>query len=108
METAQTAYYRGEGGVIWELDLPLTEVMQEKLTKGYLTRVNEDGTPYVEPVEPTGDGNEPPPPPVEVPPAQSASKAEWVGYAVRVGQMEPGDAEGLTKQDLIDRFGTPS
>lgn len=111
MSEANVGYFLGEGGVQWTFDLPLTEVLQEKLTKGYLRRVNEDGTPYVEPVEAveaTGDDNDPPPPPVELPPAASATKAEWVGYAVRVGQMEPGDAEGLTKQDLIDKFGTPS
>jgi hypothetical protein len=90
---AESAYYRGEGGTIWEMDLPLPEVMQEKAVKGYLKRVNEDGTAYVEAVE-------------EEPqrPAKTASKAEWVGWAVHNG-MTPDDADALTKNDLIEKFG---
>lgn len=105
----ETAHYLGEGGVPWEFDLPLTEVLQEKVTKGYLRRINADGSQYIEPVDaPVDDSGPPPPtPPVEQPPALNAPKAEWVGHAVRVGGMAPGDAEGLTKQDLIDKFGTP-
>jgi hypothetical protein len=99
-------WFRGEGGGIWRMDLPLPEIMAEKVTKGYLQRVNEDGTPYVDATaEPTsgGDGEAPT---EDVPrPAQSAPKAEWVGYAVRAGGMTPDDAEALTKHDLIDRFG---
>lgn len=89
-----TAFYRGEGGTIWEMDLPLSEVMQQKVTKGYLKRVNPDGTPYVEPVE-QAPGR----------PARTASKAEWVGYAVRAGGVDPDAAEAMTKQDLVETFG---
>ena len=42
-------------------------------------------------------------PPVR--PAQSASKAEWVGYAVRAHGMTPDAAEAMTKADLIERYG---
>lgn len=95
---AETAYFQGDGGGIHAMDLPLPEVMQEKVTKGYLRRVNADGTPYSDPSE-AGDASG-----VKERPAQSASKAEWVGWAVHNG-MTPDDAEALTKQDLIDRFG---
>lgn len=99
----ETGHFLGEGGVIWEMALPLPEVMQDKVTKGYLRRVNPDGSPYVEPVE----GDEPPPEPK--PPAQSASKAEWVGWAVdhpdESRRLSPDDAEALTKADLIEKFG---
>lgn len=101
---AETGFFRGEGGVILLLDLPLPEVMQDKVTKGYLVRVaGEDGGTYVEPA-PAEDGSDltngvPPRP------AQAATKAEWVGYAVLVHDMKPDDAEALTKQDLIDKFG---
>ncbi|WP_067470007.1 hypothetical protein [Actinomadura macra] len=92
---AEVGYFRGEGGGVWPMDLPLDEVMAEKVTKGYLVRVNADGSPYAEP------DAEPPP--------QSAVKAEWVGYAVRhpdeSRRMSPDDAEALTKADLIERFG---
>jgi hypothetical protein len=101
MAAEETAHFQGEGGVVWKLDLPLSEVMAEKVTKGYLRRCNADGSPYVEHADaaPTVA-----PMAVTERPAQSASKAEWVGWAVHNG-MEPNEAEGLTKQDLIDRFG---
>lgn len=93
----------GGGSVVIKMDLPLHEATAEQLTKGYLRRVNEDGSPYVEPVE--GDG----PPPEPKPPAKSAAKAEWVGWAVKhpdeSRRMTPDDAEALTKDDLIERFG---
>jgi hypothetical protein len=87
-----SGHFRGEGGVVFEMDLPLSEIMAEKITKGYLVRVNADGSPYAE-QDPVRR------------PAQSAPKAEWVGYAVRVYGMTPDDAEALNKADLIDRYG---
>lgn len=40
----------------------------------------------------------------EGPPARSASKPEWVDYAVSEG-VDRDDAESMTKDDLIARFG---
>lgn len=103
MPAAETAFFRGEGGVVIEMDLPLKEVMQDKVTRGTLRRVNEDGTPWVDPAEPAAAEqgsdltNGVPPRP-----AVNASKAEWIGYAVNVLEMSPDDAEAATKQDLID------
>jgi hypothetical protein len=98
-------FVQAAGGHIIMMDLPLHEAAAEQLTKGYLRRVNADGSPYVEPVE--GDG----PPPEPKPPAKSAVKAEWVGWAVmhpdESRRMTPDDAEALTKDDLIERFGKP-
>lgn len=37
------------------------------------------------------------------PPAKAAPKADWVAYAVDHG-MSQGDAEALTKDDLVERF----
>jgi hypothetical protein len=37
-------------------------------------------------------------------PARSASKAEWVAYAVAQG-AEQDDAEAATKDQLIERYG---
>lgn len=107
MAEPETAWFRGDGGGIHKMDLPLPEHMADKLTKGYLTRVNSDGSPYVEPApEPQGgDGVAPPPAPAVPRPAASASKAEWVGYAVRAHGLTPDDAEAMTKQDLVDRYG---
>lgn len=98
---AETVRFRSESNQLIDLDLPLSEIMQEKVTKGYLRRVNEDGTLWVEPAEGGSDltnGVSPRPP-------QAAQKSEWVGYAVLVGNMAPDEAEAMTKQDLIDRFG---
>lgn len=78
----------GQGAVI-ELALPLHEAIADRLAKGYLRRVNPDGTDWTEA------------PPAERP-EPTARKAEWVGYAVARG-MDPDDAEALTKQDLIDK-----
>lgn len=84
-----TGHFQGEGGVIWEMDLPLPEAIQDQVTKGYLRPVNPDGSPVGE-AEPVKR------------PAANASKAEWVGYAVRKHDLDPDEAEGLTKQDLIE------
>lgn len=87
----------GEGGTIFTMDLPLQEAIQERLDKGYLKRVNPDGSPLTDATEPVA------PPPY-------ASKKDWVGYAVadsarRGDPISPDDAEALTKHDLIERFG---
>jgi hypothetical protein len=111
---AETIYLRGEGGGIHEMDLPLPESIEERLVKGMLQRVNEDGTPYTEPVteEPTGAGKAPAPgtqvpgPPLTEP-AKSATKADWVGWAVVKGANAE-EADGMTKADLIEQYATPS
>lgn len=96
-----TGYFRGEGGSIWEMDLPLPDHQAEKVTKGYLVQVNADGSPYVKPAgDPTPAGV----PTVTTRPAVNAPKAEWVGWAVHNG-MAPDDAEAKTKAELVDQFG---
>lgn len=91
---AETHYYLGEGGAVWAHDLPLPEPIQEKVTKGYLRRVHSDGTPWV----PGADE------PAAQRPAQTAAKAEWVGWAVAQG-AEADEADGMTKADLIEKYG---
>jgi hypothetical protein len=122
---AETIHVRGEGGGIHAMDLPLPEAIAERLTKGLLTRVNADGSPYAhkapaEPAEkpdPKGDGRgddgdenpddakepaEVPGPPAKAP-AKAAPKAEWVGWAV-VNGADPEAAEALSKTDLIEQY----
>lgn len=101
MGDRETGWFRGAGGVTWEMNLPLAEGMADQLTKGYLTRVNADGSPYAEPAA----AGEPPAGEPEQPPAVNAPKANWIGYAVRVHQVRPDDAEAMTKHDLIEKFG---
>lgn len=91
-------WFRGLGGVVRKMDLPLPEPMEAKLRKGHLRRVNADGSPYRGPEEPPA-GNDGPPP--EDPPAASAQKADWVGWAVRSRGMSVDDAEAMTKADLV-------
>src|SRR6185436_321470 len=95
-------FIKGENGVTMVYDLPLHEDIANRLKKGYLTRVADlDGNPYVEPESKAPDGeqstsdDEPPvDPPVKLPPpSKSASKADWVGYAVHHGGMSPDDAD---------------
>lgn len=88
---AETIHVRGEGGAVIAMDLPLPEAIQERLTKGLLRRVNADGTPYEELAS-------------VQPPAKTASKAEWVGWAVSLGAAVE-DAEGMTKTDLVEKYG---
>lgn len=94
---SNTVHILGEGGGIFEMLLPLSEPIEDRLLKGYLKRVNADGTPFVEKSE-------------RVQPAPYASKGEWVGWAVHISQstdtpISPDDAEALTKQDLIEQYG---
>jgi hypothetical protein len=95
-----TVFILGEGGSVFEMSLPLHETIADKLAKGHLRRVaDRDGTPYVEGDRPDGVPGLP-----ESRPAINAVKAEWVGWAVVQG-LTPDEAEGLTKTDLIERFG---
>lgn len=97
----RTGWFRGEGGVIYRMDLPLPEGIAQRVTAGAITRVaGPDGGPYDEPDEP---GPEVPTIPTTRP-AVNASKAEWIGWAVANG-ADYEDASGMTKADLIDRYG---
>ena len=98
-----TAWFRGEGGGVWEMSLPLPEHQQQKVHKGQLVRVNPDGTDWTAPAA------EPPDPavvpqPVTARPAVNASKADWVGWAVHNGAPAE-EAEAMTKADLIEKYG---
>jgi len=89
----ETIWVRTEVGVIQAMDLPLAESIQDRLNKGYLQRVNQDGTAYLPPA-----GQQP-----LTRPAGKARKADWVGYLVRRHGLPPDDAEAMTIQDLIDK-----
>jgi hypothetical protein len=94
----ETIHIRGEEGAIFALaPSAVTQFIADRLAKGYLTRVNADGTPYQEDT-------------VRVQPPPYASKAEWVGWAVHASQstdtpITPDDADALTKADLIELYG---
>lgn len=41
-------HFRGTGGVVHQMDLPLPEVYADQVERGDLVRVNADGSPYSE------------------------------------------------------------
>jgi len=116
----ETGFFRGAGGGIFEMSLPLPEIYEEQVTRGQLTRVNADGSPYeaaaeTEVVEVPAEGGPAGDPPADERPAMdlvegtirrpgvNASKNEWVGYAVSQG-MSVDDADAMTKADLIEKL----
>lgn len=109
---AETIHVRGEGGVIFAMDLPLPEGIAERYERGLITRVNEDGSPYAGapasaqapgPESPPRDPDtEPGPADVTGRPAVNAAKAEWIDFVVRKGLLSAEDAATYTKADLID------
>jgi hypothetical protein len=102
----ETIHILGEGGGIHAMDLPLPEPIEERLRKGMLTRVNEDGSPYVPAGHPATPQADYPPTPAG-PPGKNAPKADWVGWAVTCG-ADAEEADGMTKADLVERYGTPA
>jgi hypothetical protein len=50
-----TIHVRGEGGALWEMDLPLSKDHTSKLADGRLVRVNPDGSRYEAPAAPAPD-----------------------------------------------------
>ena len=109
VQIPQTVFLRHGGGVV-EHDWPLGENLAEQLTKGMITQVSApgDATWYkpevVEPSVPELAGREifgskP------MAPHKTAPKPDWVGYAVKVGGLSVDDADGMTKADLVERFG---
>lgn len=86
------AHVRTEAGTVILMDLPLDRFIQERVDKGYLRIIDRDHS----------DGPRKP--------AINDPKKAWVGWAVqstRDGEspVSPDDADAMTKQDLIDRFG---
>jgi hypothetical protein len=94
---SKTVHILTEGGTIIAMDWPLHEAIADRLAKGHLKLVTADGAPVVEKSE-------------RVRPKTTDPKADWVGWAVHVSQstdspITADDAEALTKQDLIERYG---
>lgn len=100
MEAPPTAWFKGEGGVVFEMDLPLPEAIAQRVQMGAIVRVADaDGAPYV----PSTEDVEVPGPPT-VRPADSAPKSAWVAWAVASG-ADPETTQGLTKTELVEKYG---
>jgi hypothetical protein len=105
-----TIHVRGEGGAVFEMaPSRMTADMKRRLQLGYLRRVDPDGRPLRTPAH--APAPEPTLPPAggsaltqgSVPrPAKSAPKKDWVLYAVTELGLGAEQAEGMTRQDLID------
>lgn len=109
--TVETGWFACEGGSIIEMDLPLPEAIAQRVEKGAITQVaNADGDPLPADNIPGAPINADTDTAKDMaalytPPPPSASKAAWVGYAVKHGGMTTDAADALTKQDLVDQFG---
>lgn len=106
-----TLTVRGEGGAVFELDLPAPgsvrrEIFDEQIAKGQLFVLSgmpdevEADEAAVEPEadEPEGEGVE------VVYPAGNASRAEWVAFAVAQG-AEEADVVQLKRDTLAELYG---
>lgn len=104
---AEQMWIRGENGMLLVFDLPLPLGIESRLHRGDLVRVNEDGSPWVEPgtevLEPPHGDLPPDAPPL---PKRTENRATWTEFAVSQG-MDRAAAAGMTKADLIEAF-TPS
>lgn len=106
---AETIHLRGEGGAIFEMDLPLPEGIAERYERGLLVRVTVDGAP-AQPAAPAADPTAPQKEEERSDltagrsprPAVNAPKAEWIACVVARGLLSAEDAENYTKADLID------
>lgn len=101
---AEQMWIRGENGALHLMDVPLPAGIQHRLDRGDLTRVNEDGTPWMEPgeevVEPPHGDSLPDAPPL---PKRTENRAAWTEFAVSQG-MDRAQAASMTKAELIEQF----
>jgi hypothetical protein len=96
-------YFRTVSGTVLDLALPLTDAYAQQVTKHQLVRVADaDGNPYEGDADGPAEGAQ-----VTERPAVAASKASWVGYALHCDpDLNLDDAEAMTKQDLIEKYGS--
>jgi hypothetical protein len=92
-----------EAGTYVELDLDQAEHVNRD-SPGVLTEVDPEEQARAK----RAKQQEPAPPPAAEPPAESANKPEWVEFAAKHGGLSKADAEALTKDQLVDRFGKKS
>lgn len=95
----ETVWVLCDNGAVMAHDLPLPSGIADRVGRGQLRLVNEDGTEIT--AEPSVAA-----PAAPQRPADSALKTEWVAYAVAVdGDLSAEDAESMTKADLIEMYG---
>lgn len=116
MAGVETGWFRGEGGTVWRMDLPLPPVFASQIANGAIQRVSEDGSPWEQPQD---DEDSTPVAPAERPavarqlpppfvPKPADHKQAWVDYAVNAHQADRAEAERMTKPQLGENYGQPS
>lgn len=105
----ETVFLRHAGSELVEHDWPLEPNLAEQLAKGMVRQASEPGPATWHRPEGADAGAVPEremtPPEVSMP-HRSAKVADWQGYAVKAHGLDPEQAADMTKQDLIDRFGS--
>lgn len=85
----EVAKFRGAGGAVFDLSLPLSDNLQRQVERGELVRL---------------DAPEPPAAPKR--PNKAASKDEWIGWARHVDPDRSLDElDAMTRNDLIEKYG---
>ena len=114
---AESIYVRGEGGSIILMGLPLHPEIQKRFDVGLIVRVCRDGSPWTdkperplhvetdEEAKAREDAEDQQRPIGPVKPAQNASKAQWQDYAKLSSDVDHDELEGMTKAELVKRFG---
>jgi len=106
---AETIHVKGEGGMVFAMDLPLPEAIADRLAAGQLVRVNADGSPL-------GSARRPAPAQEEgtalttgaVPrPPKTATRPAWTAWAQAVHGLTEAQAADMTKAQLMDLPDTP-
>lgn len=95
----ETGFFRGAGGGVFEMDLPLPDPYQDQIAKRTLVRVNADGSDFTGDAAGAAEGAA-----VTERPSVNAPKSAWIGWAVHNG-ADLEDAAAATKQDLVDTYG---
>lgn len=95
-EGPEVRWYRGEGGVVWKLELPLTTEMADQVRLGRLVEVPEPKGGEVDTSSQRVAAREP---------NANEPKSVWMEYAIAHG-MSRQDANNTSRNDLIAKFGS--
>jgi hypothetical protein len=93
-----TRRFVGAGGGVFDIDVPLSEVYQYQFDKGFLRLVPGE-KPFDEPDQDDAEVDGP------VKPARVDPKADWLTYTATVSDLPADELEGMTKAELVKRFG---
>jgi hypothetical protein len=96
-------HFRTPGGHVISMTLPLHSTIEQQWEHGDLHRVNEDGSPWGEPLaEDAAQATEEGVAETPARPKPAAKVADWQEYAVALGVTSPEDAAGMTKAQLVE------